>query len=313
MSSYIIKPEPLDEVLGALGTKRDWVQEPTNVLTMDTTWGLTSGNDMKALRVKTGFHTINCSLNTRVMADRLLVLLSGARGAGKDVDSKRSHYMRRDWDPLYQCPILCISDPAMEKYWGGDLPRAGLYLGTPEHDMVPEVNALIDKVCVELGIDPARVVVMGASSGGLSSFLVATRRKVCRAVGVCAQVYPDKFRKLIGAAMQAAGMTAEDFVTLSAQQPHRTNPLAAIQYGVEQGNDVRVVFAQNTHDPATMAKHFNKMCQRMSINPNTGGISSDGTVMALVYDDWEGGHGYESKPFSRPLWARCNEFFETGR
>jgi pimeloyl-ACP methyl ester carboxylesterase len=311
--SYILKAEPMDDVLGALGTKRDWLEEPTTIMTLDEPWNLESGNEMSALRVKTGHFTVNCALNIRTKADRLLVLLSGARGVGKEEASKRSHFLRRDWDPLYQCPILAISDPAVEKFWGGDVPRAGLYLGNADHDLVPELNALIDKTCEELGIKSTNAIIMGASAGGSSAALIASRRKVGRAIAVCAPIFTEKYRKIIAAAMQAVDGSTDDWVRISTETPYRTHPLAAIRHGVDQGNDVRIVFAQNTQDPAVLNKHFGKMAQRLSINPTGGGVSSDGTVMGVLYDDWEGGHGFESKPFSRVLWKRSLEYFETKR
>ena len=310
---FLIKPEPLDEVTSALGTKRDWVQEPSSTLTLNEDWDLAAeSSDLRAMRVKTGHFTITCSLNVRHRADRLLVILSGARGAGKENDNKRMQFLRRDWDTLYKLPILAISDPATETYWGSDVPRAGLYLGTAENDLVPEINALIDKVCGELGIDTSRVIVMGASAGGSSAVLIAARRQVGYGIGVCAPMYTEKFRKIIAAAMQVMGGTTDDWVRLSTETPWRTHPLAAIRNAADSGRKIRVVIAQNIQDPATLNKHFAKMCQRMSINPSAGGISSDGTLMGLLYDDWEGGHGFESKSFSGPLWRRALQYFDHG-
>lgn len=310
---YQIKPEAPDEAVSALGIKRDWVQEPATVLTMDEDWGLAASEDIRVMRVKTGHFTVTSSLNTRQKADRLLVILSGARGAGRDTDVKRMQFLRRDWDALYKMPILAVSDPATEVYWGGEVPRAGLYLGSADHDLVPELNAMIDKICKELGISTDRVIIMGASAGGTAAMLIATQRKVARAVAICAPFFTEKFRKIISAAMGAMGGTTDDWVRMSSQSPWRTHPLSAIKRAAEQGNDVRIACAQNLQDPPMYNKHFTKMCKFMSINPSSGGISTDGTLMGMLYDDWEGGHGFESKSFSGPIWHRSLEYFDSGK
>lgn len=310
---YQIKPEAPDEAVSALGTKRDWVQEPSTVLTMDEDWGLAAGEDLRVLRVKTGHFTVTSSLNTRQKADRLLVILSGARGAGKDTDVKRMQFLRRDWDALYKMPILAVSDPATETYWGGEVPRAGLYLGSAAHDLVPELNAMIDKICKELGISTDRVIIMGASAGGTAAMLIAAQRKVARAVAICAPFFTEKFRKIIAAAMEAMGGTTDDWVRMANETPWRTHPMSAIKRAAELGNDVRIVCAQNLQDPPMYNKHFSKMCKFMSINPSAGGVSTDGTMMGLLYDDWEGGHGFESKNFSAPIWRRSLEYFDSGK
>ncbi|MFD2453262.1 hypothetical protein [Ideonella paludis] len=125
--------------------------------------------------------------------------------------------------------------------------------------------------------------------------------------------FTEKFRKIIAAAMEAMGGTTDDWVRMANETPWRTHPMSAIKRAAEQGNDVRIVCAQNLQDPPMYNKHFSKMCKFMSINPSAGGVSTDGTMMGLLYDDWEGGHGFESKNFSGPIWRRSLEYFDSGK
>ncbi len=267
------------------------------------------------MRIQTGYFTVNISINTRHVADRLLVSLHGARGSHKsEKKDRRPMYNRRDWDPLFQCPILAISDPISELDWDSHLPRASMFTGTMANDLVPELHALINKVCDELGIPRTRVVFYGSSAGGTASILVAARRK--ETTGVIAVVpflRPDKYREeVVALTARMGGGTVADYERILEEDPMRYHPLTAIRNGIAMGNDLRVVVAQNVRDRVTIDKHFPGLWRRFNINPE-GGYSGDGRVMAIIYDSAETGHGHEPPEISVPLVKLSYEFFDAKR
>lgn len=307
---YQIEPQAASEMPKLPRNNVQMLTEASKTLTLDEPWDLKPGL-LQTLRVKTGYYTMNIRLNTRKPADHLVVTFHGARGVGNvDAKQRKGLFARDDWDNLYKAPILAISDPRCEDVWGTNLARVAMYTGVFGHDMVPEVNALVDKVCEELDIEPSRAIFLGASSGGSSAILVGARRPVSRVLAICAHLRSDKFRdSLVASAAQSAGGTVEDYERMNEEEPWRFSPIAAIKYAQEQGHDMKVVIAQNVRDFSTLNRHFPRFCTRFEI-PTTGGVSYDGQQMALLYDHKEGGHGFEPAELSVPLWERTLEFFE---
>lgn len=266
------------------------------------------------MRVQTGFFTVNVSINTRHPADRLIITMHGARGSHKsDKEGRRPMYDRKDWDALFQAPILAISDPVSELDWDSHLPRASMYTGTMANDLVPELHALINKFCDELGISRDRVVFYGSSAGGTSSILVASRRpNTTGVVAVVPFLRPDKYREeVVAVTARMGGGTLADYERILEEQPVRYHPLTAIKEGIAAGNDLRVVVAQNTRDKVTINKHFPGLWRRFDINPD-GGYSPDGRIMAVLYDSPETGHGHEPPEIGAPLMKMALEFFDKG-
>jgi hypothetical protein len=264
------------------------------------------------LRVKTGHFTVNASINTLCKADRLVVTFTGPRPGGKDaVNSVRPFFARRHWDVLYRAPILAISDPQTEVAWDTNVPRAGFYMGTFEHDLVPEVLALVNKVCDEIGVDRGRVVMAGASAGGTAAMLVGSRRREATGVvAVCPYLRPDKFREgVVATGARAMGGDLDDWERMGETQPWRSNPLTAMRDGINEGNDLRVVVAQNVRDKTTINRHFPGLWRRFDIDPE-GGVAPSGRVLAALYDSPAGGHGHEPPEFSRPLIELAYDFFD---
>ncbi len=270
-------------------------------------------NAMTVMRVKTGVYTVNVSINTLKKADRLVVTFQGARGGGKDTpNSRRPMFGRRNWENLFGCPILAISDPQTEMEWGSHLPRVGMYAGSFKDDLVPELNAMIDKFCTELGIPLNRVVMYGSSSGGTSAMLVGARRK--HPTGVIAVVpflRPEKFREeVVAITSKAAGGDLDDWNNALTNTPWRYNPLIAVKDSITDGNDLRVVVAQNIKDKVTINRHFAGLWRRFDIDPQ-GGYSPDGRVAAVLFDSADAGHGHEPPEFSMPLIKMAYKFFDT--
>jgi hypothetical protein len=264
------------------------------------------------MRIKTGYFTVNVSINTMRKADRLVVTLQGARGGGKDTtNSRRPMFGRRNWDALYECPILSISDPQTEMEWDSHLPRVGMYIGRFQNDLVPELLPLIDKFCEALQIPLGRVVMYGSSSGGTSAMLVGARREQpTQVIAVVPFLRPDKYREeVVAITARAAGGSLEDWNRGIAEDPCRFNPIAAVRDAIAKGRDLRVVVAQNTRDKVTINRHFPGLWRRFDIDPE-GGVSPDGRVMAVLFESAEAGHGHEPEEFSRPLVKLAYEFFD---
>jgi hypothetical protein len=264
------------------------------------------------MRVRTGHFTLNVSINTLRPADRLVVTFQGARAGGKDTtNSRRPMFGRRNFDALYECPILAISDPQTEMEWDSHLPRVGMYLGTFQHDLVPEINALVNRFCEVLNIPQHRVVMYGSSSGGTSALLVGARRKQPTSiVAVVPFLRPDKYREeVVAITARAAGGTLEDWNRTMAEHPGRFNPVVALRDAIMAGRDVRCVVAQNTRDKVTIYRHYPGLWRRFDIDPE-GGVSPDGRVMAVMFDSPEAGHGHEPEEYSRPLMRMAYEFFD---
>lgn len=264
------------------------------------------------MRVRTGNFTVNVSINTLRPADRLVVTFQGARGGGKETtNSRRPMFGRRNFDALYECPILAISDPQTELDWESHLPRVGMYLGTFEHDLVPEINALVDKFCEALKIPLGRVVMYGSSSGGTSAMLVGARREhPTNIIAVVPFLRPDKYREeVVAITARAAGGTLEDWNKGVIEQPWRYNPVIALRDAVAAGRDIRCVVAQNARDKVTINRHYPGLWRRFDIDPE-GGVSPDGRVLAVMFDSPEAGHGHEPDEYARPLVKLSYEFFD---
>ncbi len=264
------------------------------------------------MRVKTGHFTVNVSINTLRPAQKLVVTFQGARAGGKETtNALRPMFARRNWEALFEAPILAISDPMTEIDWNSNVPRCGFYMGTLEHDLVPELNALIDVFCAKLGVPTDNVMMYGSSAGGTSAILVGSRRtSKTGIVAVCPFLRPDKYREgVIAAGMRAIGKTMDDYEKMMEETPWRFNALTALKDAHTEGRDIRLVVGQNLKDVTTINRHFPGLWRRWDIDPE-GGVSPDGHVMTLLYNSAEAGHGHEPVELSVPLWRRAVEFFE---
>lgn len=286
-------------------------KEAAEVLDVDQPLNIPA-NAITVMRIKTGKFTVNVSINTMVKADRLMVTFQGARGGGKGAaDVRRPMFGRRNFEALFQCPILAISDPQTELEWGSHLPRVGMYIGTFQDNLVPELNHLIDRVAQELGIPVDNVNMYGSSSGGTSALLVGAQRTTKTGiVAVVPFLRPDKFREeVVAITSKAANGTIETFHQLLETTPERFNPIVAIRSAHAAGRDIRVVVAQNLKDKVTIKRHFPALWRRFELDPE-GGVSSDGHVMAVLFDSIEAGHGHEPEELSFPLMKMAYEFFD---
>lgn len=263
------------------------------------------------MRVKTGHFTLNAAVNTLRMANKLYVTFHGARRTEKDEHKNTSPmFIRRDWHELYNAPILSISDPIAEKVWGAGLPRISMYFGTFANDLIPETNALIDKVCDELGISRDNVVMYGASSGGTAALLTAAARDYkSSAIAVCPFLRPDKYREqMVAMASRAMGGTSDDWANTMSRRPNRVNPITAMRAAIQSKPDFRAVIAQNIQDIAGINKQFPILWRKFDVDPE-GGVDSTGRIMAMLYDSEEG-HGQEPLDMSKPLLDMATAHFE---
>jgi hypothetical protein len=302
--------EPPKNALPLPESNSDIVREAAEVLTLDGPLNIPP-KAITTLRVKTGHFTLNASINTVRKANRLVVTFMGARPGGTNaVNSRRPMFARRHWDALFRSPILAISDPQTEVDWQTSGQRTGFYIGTFEHDLVPEILALVDKVCDELGIGRDKVVMYGASAGGTAALLVGSRRRQQTGIiAACPWLRPDKYREqVVEIAARLAGGDLAAWEKMNEETPWRANPLTALRDGLNEGNDTRVVIAQNLKDKMTINRHFPGIWRRFDIPPE-GGVSANGRVMAMMYDSEEAGHGHEPAALSLPLVRAAYEFF----
>lgn len=284
----------------------------TDVLDIAGSLGIPDGA-MSTLRIKTGRHTLNVSINTRQRKhDRLVVTFHGARPFNTINNPRKATspmFVRRDWDEFYGCPILAISDPGSEKIWGlPGQPRISMYFGTFADDLTGEINLLIDKVAQELGIPLDNVILYGSSSGGTAALLVGGNRKSKANVVVsCAYLSPKVFREnLLKAFAESAGGTIDDWEALSENKPERVHPLIAGQKAIEAGRDYRCVIAQNLQD-VNLAKQLPTVTKRLKIDAD-GGITANGRVALAMYQS-DAGHGPEPQEFAWPLYQLALRHF----
>jgi hypothetical protein len=306
-----LKPDTSAEPLILPDKNSEIVREADSVVDLNEPFQIPE-KAITVMRVRTGHFTINVSINTLRPANRLVVTFQGARGGGKDTtNARRPMFGRRNFDALYECPILAISDPQTELDWDSHLPRVGMYLGTFEHDLVPEINALVDKFCQELKISLGRVVMYGSSSGGTSAMLIGSRRKhPTNILTVVPFLRPDKYREeVVAITARAAGGTLDDWNKGMIAQPWRYNPVVALRDAISAGSDIRCVVAQNARDKVTINRHYPGLWRRFDIDPE-GGVSPDGRVMAVMFDSPEAGHGHEPDDYARPLVGMAYEFFD---
>src|SRR5215471_17847250 len=238
-----LEPDSSEDALILPEKNSDIVREADTVVDVNEPFQIPD-RAITVMRIKTGHYTVNVSINTMRKADRLVVTLQGARGGGKDTtNSRRPMFGRRNWDVLYECPILAISDPQTEMEWDSHLPRVGMYIGTFQHDLVPELNHMIDKFCEALGIPLGRVVIYGSSSGGTSALLVAARRPhPTQVIAVVPFLRPDKYREeVVAITARAAGGSLDDWNKGIIEEPWRYNPIVALRDAIADGRDLRVV------------------------------------------------------------------------
>jgi hypothetical protein len=291
----------------------DVAREAPDTRTLDEPLGLVPGS-IGVVRVRTGKFTLNASVNTLRPADRLVVTFAGPRAAARPdtPNSRWPHYERRGWDLLFRAPILALSDPQAELDWNADVPRAGLYMGTFQDDLVPEVLALVDKVCDELRISRDRVVFYGACAGATAALLTGARRRAGTGIiAVNPPVRPEKLRTvMVTHGCLAAGGHQEDWKTMTRDEPWRNNALVALKDGLQERNDVRVFVAQNIKDRTTINRHFPGLWRRFDIDPD-GGVSPDGRVCATLYDIEDAdGSNHEPRTLSQALVRDAYAFFD---
>lgn len=290
----------------------DFVREAAETVDLHGDWTVPA-KAITMMRVKTGKYTVNVSINTIRKADRLVATLHGARGITKDTANfTRPLLVRRNWEALFESPILAISDPQTEIDWNVNVPRCAFYMGTIENDLVPEVNALIDVFCAKLNIPVDNVLMYGSSAGGTSAILVGSRRTTKTGiVAVCPFLRTDRYHEgVVASAVRSSGATMAQFEQMQQQAPWRFDALVALKDAHRQGHDIRLFVGQNVKDKSTVTRHFPAVWRRWNIDPE-GGVSPGGRAMTAMYDSADAGHGHEPPEYSRPLWQEALKFFDT--
>jgi hypothetical protein len=308
---FKLAPEAADRVADIPTKNASITREPDEVVELGSPLGI-GEKGLKLLRVKTGHFTVNISIGMPKKASRLIVTFAGARRDSKgSTDERRPFLSRRKWLQVYGGAVLAISDPQTDAGAAVAGLRTGFYMGTFEHDLVPEILKLITHVCDELKIPRNKVVFYGAGAGGSSAMLVASRRKESTGViAVNPLLRPEKYGdSFIATVARTAEGTVADWEKLRSTNVGRNNPLSAFRDGLTDGHDLRLVVAQNLKDQSTINRHFPGLWRRFEMDPN-GGVSSNGRVMILTYEGPETNRGEEPNEFSQPLLAKAYAFFD---
>jgi hypothetical protein len=309
---FNLEPDDFSDIPAFPEKHFDYVREAAETVELHGDWTVPA-KAITVMRVKTGKFTVNVSINTIRMADKLVATFHGARGSTKDaVNMTRPMLVRRNWEALFECPILAISDPQTEVDWNVNVPRCAFYMGSIENDLVPEINALIDVFCAKLGIPVDNVMMYGSSAGGTAAILVGSRRTTKTGiVAVCPFLRPDRYHEgVVAAAVRSNGATMEQFEQMMQDTPWRFDPLVALKDAQQQGHDIRLFVGQNMKDKSTVIRHFPAVWRRWNIDPE-GGVSPGGRAMTAMYDSAEAGHGHEPPEYSRPLWQEALKFFDS--
>lgn len=296
----------------AMPATRKGLFEPASVVT-----DLSAGNlgikegDVTTLRVNTGNFLVNAMVNNRKKGDRLIVTFHGARRSKAGAANNAPLFLRHDWEEIYGCPILSISDPLGEGNWGIGMPKPSMYFGNFDHDMVPETNALIDQVCDEVGVSRDSVVMYGASSGGTAALLTGSRRDYKTGViAVCSYLRQQKAREqVLKMIAEAMGGDLKRLNQTVKEKPERLSPLHAMEQAYQAGRDFRAVIVQNTLDVALMNNHFPALLQRFRIDMEEG-KDPTGRILAMTYTSEEG-HGQEPDNLVMPLIKTAFEHFDS--
>jgi hypothetical protein len=308
---FNLEPDTLSDIPPFPEKHFEFVRAATETVDLHGDWTVPS-KAVTVMRVKTGKFTVNVAINTTRMAQRLVATFHGARGVTKNAaDTTRPMLVRRNWEALFECPILAISDPQTEADWNVNVPRCAFYMGTLQDDLVPELNALIDVFCAKLGIPVDNVVLYGSSAGGTSAILVGSQRKTRTGIiATCPFLRPDRYHEgVLNAGVRALGGTKEEFDRMMEDTPWRFDPMAALKDAHQNGQDIRLFVAQNLKDKSTILRHFPAVWRRFNIDPD-GGLSPGGRVMTAMYDSAEAGHGHEPPEYSRPVWQEALKFFD---
>lgn len=309
---FNLEPDDFSEIPPFPEKHFDFVRAATETVDLHGDWAVPS-KAVTVMRIKTGKFTVNVSINTTRMADRLVATFHGARGITKDPTSTtRPMLVRRNWEALFECPVLAISDPLTEVDWNVNVPRCAFYMGTLKDDLVPELNALIDVFCAKLGIPVDNTVLYGSSAGGTSAILVGSRRTTRTGIiAVCPFLRPDRYHEgVLSTGLRALGATRDEFDQMMQETPWRFDPMVAVKDAQQSGRDVRLFVAQNLKDKSTILRHFPAVWRRFNIDPE-GGVSPGGRVMTAIYDSVDAGHGHEPPEYSRPVWQEALKFFAT--
>lgn len=248
-------------------------------------------------RVETGHYRVNIAVNTSTPGRRLIVMLHGARA---DAAEHAALFRRISWSNLLGCTILSISDPVSEPLWPTPMPRSSAYIGSIAHDLVPEINALVDKVAAELGVAAEDIVFDGMSAGAAAVMLVASRRPCARIVASNPVTTFSQFpRWVVDAWLACTGHSRADLAAAIAESPWRFDAPQAVLRGLAQGHDLRLFIAHNLADRGTTVRHYPALREALGVTEMDGGLGADGRALVTVYRH----HSHMVEPFGSLMQA----------
>lgn len=107
---FDLVPDQASDIPHLPDANAEIIREAQEVFELNGNWTIPE-RAISVMRIKTGHFTVNVSINTIRPAKNLVVTFQGARGGGKDsVNSSRPMFARRNWEALFDAPILAISD-----------------------------------------------------------------------------------------------------------------------------------------------------------------------------------------------------------
>ena len=245
-------------------------------------------------------------------ARRMVVLFSGA--APRDRFAEPPVFQRWSWAPAFDAHCLFVSDPALWRDPGLSL---GWYLGTEDHDPMPDILRTIDRLAAGAGLGRDRIWAYGSSAGGYGALRLAALAAEdggdgtasgpgsgpgIGAVALNPQTDLARYhgrgavRRLCAACFGGRRIAAfrRDF-------PDRASLLgrAATLAGR------RLVLVQNLRDPHHLEEHYRPLCAAMGMDWTEG---RDGPVHRILWDG-PGGHGAAE---SEAVFARCLAIMDGG-
>lgn len=182
---------------------------------------------------------------------------------------------------------LTISDPTL---FMDERLTASIFLGTEAQDPIDGVVAIALVAAGQLGVEPKDITFMGVSAGCFASIAAASRLGAA-AVGLNPQL------DVVAAAQDIAEGTfvyhayrpGADIKAWTHDRPLRTDAVAIVNKGREEGHPARVAIFQNIVDRYHYDRHFTPFCHAFGLDPKAP-VSTAGNIQMTLLDYPEAHH-----------------------
>ena len=184
--------------------------------------------------------------------------------------------------------VLAVSDPA---FFLDETIRSSFFVGTRDDDAISGLIAVAHAVAASLGVDRARLVYWGSSSGGFGAAMAAIRSGNGNAVLVNSAFELAKFKSRPAAPALTRIFHEGTTDEMLAGYPLRMSVGAALTKARQDGAYPKLLVVQNKVDRIFHEHQYTPFCDAFGL-PVAGGFDQSATPKAMTYSHPDG-HGRE--------------------